>query len=288
MIPLLLFLFHFIFCKNMDAPTASAFPYQVNMPDKTLTMSPELTEISGVSVFDANTLVAVQDENGIIFYLNKNTGKIERQVKFWEDGDYEDLQAVGKTIYVVKSTGTIYEVPEDGKNVQKYNFGLSSKNDVEGLAYDATNRRLLLACKNKAGIEHAKDERGIYAFDLNKKTLSDAPVYTITSKEVQDYLNTLPSTESKEKLSESFESEIRFAPSAIAVHPRTSELYLLSAAGKVLLVLNADGKVAHLEKLKKKIHLQPEGICFDPDGTMYLSNEGKDGAPGKIYVFKMK
>ena len=37
-------------------------------------------------------------------------------------------------------------------------------------------------------------------------------------------------------------------------------------------------------KLKKKIHEQPEGIVFAQDGTMYISNEGKEGK-GKIYKF---
>lgn len=285
-----LFLLYFIGCTNVEAPFAPDFPYQVNTPDKTLTMSAELTEISGVSVsVDGKYLLAVQDENGIVFYLDKQSGKIEHQIKFWEDGDFEDLQAVGKTVYVVKSSGTIYEVPEDGKDVKKYNFALDSKNDVEGLAYDAKNSRLLLACKNQSAAENSKGKRSIYAFDLQKKVLSEKPVYTIATKEVQDYLNPLPNTDTKEKLLKDFQAEeMAFAPSAIAIHPRTGNLFILSAVGNVLLVLDQNGKVLHLEKLKKKVHGQPEGICFDPDGAMYISNEGKDGEPGKVYVFEIK
>lgn len=254
-------------------------------------MSKELEEISGLCVSeDGKQLVAIQDENGIIFYLDKATGKIEKQIKFWEDGDYEDVGVVEKDVYVVKNTGTIYRVPQNGKDVEKFNFGLDHENDVEGLAYDRKKGRLLLACKNKiGGGEHSEHKRGVYAFDLNKKSLSDSLAYVIDGEEVQQFLNPLPNTDSKEKILEVFQSkEMTFAPSAIAVHPLTGELYILSAAGNVLLVLDATGKVIHLEKLKKKIHLQPEGICFDADGTMYISNEGKDGEPGKIYVFKIK
>lgn len=290
MLALSLIVLNCVFCKNAAPAVAPAFFYEVNVPNQTFVMPKELEEISGLSVWnDGKSLVAVQDENGIIFYLDKNTGKIERQIKFWEDGDYEDLQVVGKSIYVVKSTGTLYEVPEDGKDAKKYNFGLDSKNDVEGLAYDAKNNRLLLACKNQASDELSKSKRGIYAFDLQKKAMSEAPVYTIATQEVQNYLNALPNTDSKVKMLEAFKAdEMTFAPSAIAIHPRTNDFYLLSAAGNVLLVLDSAGKVVHLEKLKKKIHAQPEGICFDADGTLYISNEAKDGEPGKIYVFKEK
>lgn len=291
MIFLLSVVLHFVGCTNVANPVTPAFSYQVNAPDNTFIMSKELEEISGLCVSDdGKYLVAIQDENGIVFYLDKTTGKIEKQIKFWENGDYEDVGVVGKDVYVVKSTGTIYRITKNGDEVEKFNFGLDHENDVEGLAYDSKSSRLLLACKNKVGGGESSDsKRGIYAFDLNKKSLSDKPAYIVDTEAVRQFLKPLPNTETKEKLLEVFQSkEMTFAPSAIAVHPRTGELYLLSAAGNVLLVLDATGKVVHLEKLKKKIHAQPEGLSFDTDGTMYISNEAKDGEPGKVYVFKIK
>ncbi len=267
------------------------FPYQVNTPDKTFTMPKELEEISGLSVSkDGKSLVAIQDENGIIFLVDKNTGKIVKETKFWEDGDYEGVEVVGEDIYVVKSSGTIYRMAKNGEDVEKFNFFLDAENDVEGLAYDAKNNRLLLACKAKAG-KDSKMKKGIYAFDLNKKTLVNEPVYVISQEDVQQYLSKTPVFEEKEKLLEMFgaaTNEFSFAPSSIAVHPRTGHIYLLSSVGKVLFVMDSAGKILHIEKLKKKVHAQPEGICFDADGTMYISNEAKDGELGKIYVFKMK
>jgi sugar lactone lactonase YvrE len=52
-------------------------------------------------------------------------------------------------------------------------------------------------------------------------------------------------------------------------------------------VLDRQGKIVHLEKLKKSLHTQPEGICFDADGTMFIANEGKDGR-AKIFKFRYK
>jgi uncharacterized protein YjiK len=40
-------------------------------------------------------------------------------------------------------------------------------------------------------------------------------------------------------------------------------------------------------KLRSKVHAQPEGICFSPDGTLYISNEG-DGGDATILQFEPK
>jgi uncharacterized protein YjiK len=293
MITLLLVIFQFASCTNTVDFPPSSLAYQVNTPDKILRLPDVLTEISGLSLAaDGKYLVAVQDENGIIFYLDKNTGKIVQETKFGDDGDYEGIEAVGKDIYVVKSTGTIYRVGSKEKEVEKFNFALGSENDVEGLAYEPKNNRLLIACKGTLGSsEEYKDAKGIYAFDVNKKNLSEKPVYVVRLQDIKNYLEQAPAFAEKDHLIKSFSKEGKefgFGPSSISVHPKTGEIYILSSVGKLIIVLNAAGKIVTIDKLDKKIHNQPEGLSFDADGTMYISNEGKDEEPGKIYVFKSK
>jgi len=53
------------------------------------------------------------------------------------------------------------------------------------------------------------------------------------------------------------------------------------------MIVSPKGEIIHIEKFKKKMHPQPEGICFEKDGTMWVSNEGKDGAPTLLrYEYK--
>ena len=147
---------------------------------------------------------------------------------------------MGKDVYVVKSSGTIYQVSNEGKDIQKYKLGLSSENDVEGLAYDAKNNRLLLSCKAQAGKgAEYHQKRGIYAFDLNTKTLSTEPVLVIDGKEVQQYLQQMTPSDDLTKLLEAFSSdkdELSFAPSAIAIHPKRRELHLSKMARCIFLM----------------------------------------------------
>jgi len=262
-------------------------PYHLREPNLSFELDNDLEEISGLTLSaDGNQLVAIQDEDGLLFFLNKETGEIEREVEFWKDGDYEGVEFAGEDYYVVKSSGTLYRVRravEDRLSVEKFNDFLGQKNDVEGLAYDAANRRLLLACKGDAGEGDDYDfKKAIYAFDLSRMKLLPEPAYLISLEDVQAYLNSSPTIRKLEKLMDEFspgESEFVFGPSGMAIHPITGNFYLLSAVGNLLMVLNSESEILHLEKLDKDLLPQAEGLCFEPDGTLYLSSEGSGRDP---------
>lgn len=265
--------------------------YDLTNPNKRLKLSKKLEEVSGLSLSrDGQQIVAVEDERGKIYLLDKQTGEILKDFDFWKSGDYEGVEVVGSEIYVLKSSGTIYRVINPGKEnqtVEKFNSFLDSDNDVEGLAYDPVKHRLLLACKAKAGQGKAfQGKKSIYAFDLNTLTLQPEPAFVVSLSDIHTYLGTTPAIRKLDKLAEMFKpgSELIFAPSAVAIHPITGDIYILSSVGKVLMVINSSGQLQHIEKLRKEVHSQPEGLCFDVDGTLYIANEGKGGR-GEILIF---
>ena len=272
-------------------------PYNLKKPTETMKLDLILKEISGLSMSaDFEKIYAVQDENGFLFEINKTTGKTEQTTKFFKDGDYEGVEVVGTDAFVVKSTGTIYEIKNlktDKQKTVKYNTFLEKGNDIEGLTYDKNNNQLLLPCKGYGHFQKDKDKlfKPIYAFDLSKMEMKQKPAYKITLKAIKSFLK---ANKTKEERLDDFEKFFKkkvealpFSPSAIAIHPQSGDLYILSSVGKTLLVMSADGKILHMEKLKKKVHRQPEGIAFDQDGTLYISNEGKDGM-GSIHRFEVK
>lgn len=275
-----------------DSLKAYPFFYKVNQPDVTFKLDSSLDEISGIGISeDGKHLIGVQDENGRLFFMNKETGEIEREVEFHKDGDYEDIAIVDGEIFVLKSSGTLYKIADcssDKALCTKYNGFLEKDNDVEGLTYDPVNRRLLLACKGNSGIGKDIDlQKSVYAFNLDKEELDETPAYTINQAGIFSFLSTRPAIEKLETLLESFAPSNRhfsFCPSAIAVHPLTKDIYILASTGKMLVILNPAGDVVHVEKLDKKVHRQPEGMVFDKDGTLYISNESKDSVP-KIHRF---
>lgn len=175
-----------------------------------------------------------------------------------------DLVKVDSLFYVILSDGTIYQVLESGE-VEIFKNNLSQENDVEGLCYDYKNNQLLLALKGRSH-NSPKSCREIYAFDLKSKQLSKKAVYTICSKDFEALGN----------------KKIKFRPSCLAIHPVSGQVYIISAAASAILRMKPDGTIIDLANLNTNIFNQPEGITFSPDGTMYISNEGKFGTANII------
>lgn len=285
-----LFLFFLVNLTTVVAQSA-AMGYDYTRPQLVGDMPAELDEISGLSVAEGHRdeLLAVQDEEGKIFRINAKTGGLLWAITFWKDGDYEGVEAVGDDVWVVKNTGTLYRVISPGKpgqRVEKFNTILTGDNDVEGLAYDAARNRLLLACKRDAKDDgNDRDGRYIYAFDLATKTLSAKPVFAIAREAVKRFLDRCNRTSGHAKLIQFFveRDDYDLAPSALAIHPITGQLFLLSSVGKILMVLNPDGRIDHLERLDKEFFPQPEGLAFAADGTLFISSEKKKAAHARLW-----
>lgn len=272
------------------------FPYSLQKPDAIYKLPNKLIEISGLSFYKKNELATVQDEKGNIYFFNLKDGKISEKIDFSEDGDYEGIEVVDNQIWVLKSNGNLYKVTYSKKEktvkTKEYKTDLSRKNDAEGLAYDKQNNRLLIACKGNPYIEDkkGKGKKAIYSFNLDEKKLSKKPVFIgdlKQIKETQDY-NTI--TKSGVDFITSLnlaKGDVSFQPSGIAIHPETKNIYLLSSVGKLLIISNNKGKFLALIKLDPVLFVQPEGICFDPKGKLYISNEGK-GLASTILKFHKK
>lgn len=289
---LILFSAMLLTCSN-EVAYHPDFPYRLNEPDAVFEMPDELREISGLSLCDdGEHLVAHNDEEGIIFVLSKATGKVEKKIVFWDEGDYEGIEVVGQDAFVIKSNGNIYQVrnflTDEHPQTTKHSSFLNKENDVEGLGYDASRHTLLVGCKGKGVDEEgSKRKKAIYAFSLDNMQMQSKPVYVLELKDIQYLLEHYPEGAAHKKICETFApgtDEMRFNPSAIAVHPLNGNIYLTSSTGKMLMVMDANGRLLFIEKLDKSIHRQPEGLCFDKDGTLYIANEGKDGK-GRIYRF---
>ena len=60
---------------------------------------------------------------------------------------------------------------------------------------------------------------------------------------------------------------------------------MISSVGKLLTIMDREGLILGVQALDPNLFRQPEGICFSPEGDLYISNEGKGG---KGYVLKFK
>lgn len=269
--------------------TGYVMPYQLNKPQKVWKLPKELVEISGLSYVDKHRLACIQDEKGTIYIFNTKKGKIEIKTVFEKKGDFEGIEIVEKDAWVLKSSGTLYHVKDllkhKNHNITKYNTELTAINNTEGMGYYPTDRSLIIACKGYPytdgyGDTNAKKFKALYRFDINSGKLDVTPFLLIELDNIKQYKDYDIMTRMGIELLAFFdasEGDVSFQPSGIAVHPQTGNLYVLASVGKTLAVFSEKGEMLALTHLKSSIHKQPEGICFSPDGTLYISNEGDDG-----------
>ena len=230
-----------------------------------------LKEISALTYIGPQRFACVQDELGKIFIYNTQKDAIEKEIPFAPPGDYEGLAIAGKDAYVLRADGRIFEVRDyDGTKpkIFEHPTSLTKKHDTEGLCYDSKGDRLLIAIKEK---EPASDDyKGIYSFSLINKSFAPEPVYKIdlNNKVFEDVKTKKPGAEMQ--------------PSAIAVHPQTGDIYIAEATKPKLLIIDRKGSIKSLENLKDKDFNQPEGISFDPQGNLFVANEGDKKEPGNI------
>ena len=291
----LLVLWTFTFgCQYNSRPTAEALfhqtsgelsNYDLKKPDAKYFLPYVLEEISGMTYYKPGIIACVQDEEGKVFFYNHHDRKLENTVRFADSGDYEGIATDGEKIYVAESNGHIFkfELESTGeiKKVKKYKTDLSKHNDVEGLVYDPVQNKLLVACKEDPEIKGEKEKgRAIYYFDLEDKEIEHKPAIIISKKDIKNYLEAYKDFEYEE-------NRINFRPSGIALHPINNHFYSIASIGKLMLITDRKGEIKGSIPLDPRLLGQPEGICFAPNGDLFISSEGQ-GDKGYILKFNMK
>ncbi|HET6569126.1 MAG TPA: SdiA-regulated domain-containing protein [Rhodothermales bacterium] len=240
--------------------------YDFSAPSARHPLPDELKEVSSVAPLGGTKLVVNEDNRGRVYVLDAQSGKVLNEVKFGKKGDFEEVEPVGGALYVLRSDGTLFALQsgwESGnEQVDEYELDLPKGCDAEGLAYHTGSHRLLVSCKEDPG-KGIKDARAIYAYDIEAGKVGEEPEFVIPFDEIARVAGI------DEKDAEDFK------PSAMAFHPVTGDLYVLSSVLKVIVVLGPSGEILRVDKLDGDLLEQPEGIGFLPNGDMLISSEGQ-------------
>ena len=257
----------------------STADYDLSRPSRTWELPPDLKEISGNTWVDNNHLLVIEDLHPNLYLIKfGDKAEIEKTIPFEasEDKkvDIEDVTMVNHIVYALWSHGVVFKITDwlNKEQTKEIPTTLDKKNNTEGICYDPVSGSLLIACKNQSAVEdEKKSTRAVYKFDLNSEKLDDQPFMLIQKKDFKDATG----------------NKLDFYPSAIAVHPITHDIYVLSTKeNKCMARYSHDGQFISVQFIDKDTMPQPEGICFSPDGTMYISTEGKHGAPPKLFEYR--
>jgi uncharacterized protein YjiK len=249
--------------------------YDLSAPDK-FNMPESLFEISGIALNKANadTIYAVQDEDGRLYRLAWDKPK-QLNVKFSKKGDYEDVTILKNQVYILKSNGSIYHFPlteavfEEVEEMTEYKKILP-KGEYEGMFADESTGQIYILCK-KCAQDNAMNRVTGYIFNPEKDPSRISGTFAVRVDEMQALTGKV---------------ERDFRPSGLAKNPLTNDWYIISAVNKRMIVTDSQWKVKEAYTLSGNTFIQPEGITFDRQGNLYISNEGDDLFSGNVLKFK--
>ena len=224
-----------------------------------------LEEISGLAMTLDNHLMAHNDEKAVIYEIDYQKAEIVKAFQLADmknpvDGDFEGIATVNDQVYLVTSSGRIYESRRgtDGESVlyNIYTTGIGRDYEIEGLAYDASQRVLLLMCKDARRAE-LKAQLVLYHWSTDEKQLIEDAHIVIPVIEFTRHI------EGKE-----------FQPSGIERHPVSGNYFVVAARQKAIAEITPGGQVVAAKRFPVEWHRQPEGITFAADGTLIIADEG--------------
>ncbi len=270
-------------------------PYNFIQPDRQFDVPEILKEISGISLVNDSLLFCVQDELGAVFQIDLNNETMSTVARFTDIGDFEDIQVVGNMVTILRSDGVLFTFDYD------YFSGKASEAriqvpcmNIEGLWYDRQSKQYLVSCKEPSVSvraatkkehkeivkQNAEKERFVYSFSLNSANKPKEHL-AIAIAEIRSFI--------KEHYQIDSVQNITFNPSALAIHPKTKDMYVLSATDRLIAVYSGKALI-NVMLLPPELFYKPEGVEFLSNGDMVICSEGmkKGYVQGQITILKMK
>ena len=263
-------------CKNANRYTSPS-GYDFKKGDK-FNMPSSLLEVSGIAFhnFNSDTIYSIQDEDGKLYKQQWDVKK-QKNVKFAAKGDFEDLAIIDSNVVVLKSNGSLYLFSlketnkKETKEVREFK-NLFPKEEYESIYADQPTGNIYVLCKNCPQDKKNKQVTGYQLkYDKRTGTVDSSGTFVIN-------LEPIPVLNSKLKAN--------LSPSAMAKNTMTDEWYILSSANKLLVVTDLQWKIKAVHKLNSTVFNQPEGIAFDNQHNLFISNEGDEITDGNIIKFK--
>ena len=223
----------------------------------------KLREISGL-VYDDGRLFGHDDQQGIVYQIDYREARLIKAFALGHltvQADFEGIAVVDKTFYLVTSAGRLY-FSREGNNGERvpyksYTTGLGNRCEIEGLAHDAANERLLLVCK-QARSRELKNHVAIFVWSLEQRRILERETIMIESSAIHRHI---PGK--------------KFNPSGIEVDTQTGHILLVAARQRALAEIDREGNVITAFELPRAaLHRQTEGIALTPDNELILADEG--------------
>jgi uncharacterized protein YjiK len=140
-----------------------------------------------------------------------------------------------------------------------YETGLGAECELEGLAYEPSDRTLLVGCKQPR-VPALRGTVTLFRWSIDRRAAAtpariSVPLAAVTAR-----------THTKQ-----------FHPSSVEREPRTGHYVVVAGPERAVVEVTSAGEVVAGRELPARLHRQPEGLTFVGDSVLLVADEGGNG-----------
>lgn len=185
-----------------------------------------------------------------------------------------DVVVVDSSLILFDENMAVYRsyAPFDSLHTEKVMEGVNFVKSAAVCHHPLTHRLFIVGDVLES--DNPTTERSVYTINLNKRNYNELPLFTFDVADLELFAEANHIKINSFKIDENGDSipGLTFLPTAIAVHPKTNEIYLLSSVDKSMAVFNQFGELVNFAFLSDRHFTYPTAMTFNSKGDLFISN----------------
>jgi hypothetical protein len=234
-----------------------------------------LIPFSEISSMDSLHVMAMQGHglNGLV-RLNADSNSFSIISPLKSTQHLSAFVQVDSTLYLFDDRMDVYtsRFPYDSSSTRKISQERPNWKSNSACFHQATHRIYF-----NPEVDHPETNRlrAVYTFNLNKNRFISEPLFSYDVDAVERFASEHGIRIHANRVTALRDTVLGLTviPSAIAVHPKTNEVYILSAVDHSLVVFDQFGVITNYSELDSGLFPNPTGLTFAQNGDLLISNE---------------
>ena len=233
-----------------------------------------IESFSDITFLDSTILICLQEDKSSLVLFDLSSNQVSTPITINLPNKIIDFSRIDSTIILLDNQVQVHFLlpPYDSSSLVTENDILGDWKSAATCIHESTKRMFILT-QNNFDVDNPVSN-SIYTYTISKRKLNEKALFDISISDIEMFAieNNIATPQNKfTDLSDSL-SQLIFNPSAMAIHPKTNEIYILSSENRSIVVFNQFGEVQDLFFLDEKLVSNPKAMTFHPSGDLLISN----------------
>ena len=233
-----------------------------------------IESFSDIAFLDSTILICLQEDKSSLVLFDLYSNQVSTPININFPNKIIDFSRIDSTIILLDDQAKVYFLlpPYDSSSLVAESNVLGNWKSTASCIHESTKRMFILS-QNNFDVDNPISN-SIYTYNISKRKLNEKSLFDISLSDIEMFAienNIVIPQNKSSNLSDSLKQLI-FIPSAMTVHPKTNEIYILSSENKSIVVFNQFGEVQNIIFLDEKLASNPKAMTFHPSGDLLISN----------------